>query len=568
MHRRAGCSCGLLEKDMDAMKATFDDGHFGLLEISEHEDIGTLNVNVVSVKDHVAYIALSHVWADGLGNPVANALPRCQLAHVATVAKELAQAAGYRNLPVWLDTLCCPVSSPAHRNQCLRLMRNIYRNAALVLVLDAQLAHFDSRYFGSVEICARLMFSGWSGRLWTLQEGALAQKLWVQLKDRAVDLNLVERDLDRMFKTDLIHHQLLMVLIAMLKRLRKFGWYGKSKADLNIGDIHIMLRTRSVTVPTDEPLCLRTCMNLEQSAVVQAPESERMAAFWQTMGASGRTLSNSIIFFAGPRLQSAGLRWAPTSFLGSDLWPGLPKPMYFDEVAVVSLDGLLVQLPAFEIASGAVLHEMDEVQWDNILEDVPPVFYVHAPGMSWYMIVPLEFALFGTVTTGSPLQKLLSQLGGQAVILQDQDFSEMKSGGNNVANGLIGTMSDGPGNVPSFFLQTAVYVHPVIGSLAYILQAGSHLVVLLEAETSSTSHIELPQNGYLSKTPRELARAIIGLAEAAIDADATLLQHLGGTKVAQEVAVRSVAECGLFFLAGRVEEVKRTWPREEKWCVN
>ena len=35
------------------------------------------------------YIAISHVWADGLGNVFSNSLPRCQIAYLDTLTKNL-----------------------------------------------------------------------------------------------------------------------------------------------------------------------------------------------------------------------------------------------------------------------------------------------------------------------------------------------------------------------------------------------------------------------------------------------------------------------------------------------
>lgn len=59
------------------------------------------------------------------------------------------------------------------------MMRQIYEQAKSVLIIDAQLAEIDPRPLDCVEICARVVFSPWMRRLWTLQEGAVARKLRV-----------------------------------------------------------------------------------------------------------------------------------------------------------------------------------------------------------------------------------------------------------------------------------------------------------------------------------------------------------------------------------------------------
>jgi hypothetical protein len=39
-------------------------------------------VDIIERKPDMAYVAISHVWSDGLGNVEANALPACQLMYI------------------------------------------------------------------------------------------------------------------------------------------------------------------------------------------------------------------------------------------------------------------------------------------------------------------------------------------------------------------------------------------------------------------------------------------------------------------------------------------------------
>lgn len=281
MHRQAGCTCNMLQVDNQALLATFEEGHMGLLDIRGESEPDSMTIDVVSSKGDKQYVALSHVWADGLGNPAANALPRCQLAHVARIVKKLEQASG-GPLILWLDTLCCPTTSPPHRQQCLLRMRDIYSQASHVLVLDAHLSYYNAGDLDSVEVCARLMFSGWTRRLWTLQEGALARKLWVQLKDRPVDMDAVESDVAQIYRERYIHNQLTLILISALKRLRKFGRHRQTRAR-DLLDVSMALQSRSVSVAADEAICLTLLMDIEQERVVSASQDRRMEAFWRSM---------------------------------------------------------------------------------------------------------------------------------------------------------------------------------------------------------------------------------------------------------------------------------------------
>ena len=175
-------------------------------------------------------------------------------------------------------------------------MKQIYEGADHVLVLDAQLSSLEMASIDHVEICTRLMFSGWTRRLWTLQEGTLARKLWVQLKDGPVDLDDVQAYVTHVFKTQHIHHALTVILAARLKRLRGLPWNRP-----NIMNMKLAIEDRSVTVASDEALCLCTCLNLDQSAVVHAEDPDRMVAFWTALGASGLPIPKHAIFFTGPR---------------------------------------------------------------------------------------------------------------------------------------------------------------------------------------------------------------------------------------------------------------------------
>ena len=61
-------------------------------------------------------------------------------------------------------------------------MRNTYRNANGVLVLDRELQELVAQGTSQMEIAFRMTFVGWARRLWTLQEAALAHRLFLQTK--------------------------------------------------------------------------------------------------------------------------------------------------------------------------------------------------------------------------------------------------------------------------------------------------------------------------------------------------------------------------------------------------
>ncbi len=79
------------------------------------------------------YVAISHVWSDGLGNPNHNSLPFCQIKRL----QELVQESTGKPLPFWIDTICVPLEERL-RGKAIANMAKVYRSAAAVLVLTAQ----------------------------------------------------------------------------------------------------------------------------------------------------------------------------------------------------------------------------------------------------------------------------------------------------------------------------------------------------------------------------------------------------------------------------------------------
>lgn len=183
---------------------------------------------------------------------------------------------------------------------------------------------------------------GWFRRLWTLQEGALAQEIYFLFRDGAISLDDIRQRYnaslgsirDRLMMTDIF--QEMQGLYAFFRE----GTHEKSaklgntavKAylpteprveytiDANVvqADIGILdksLLYRSVSVAADEPLCIATLMGLPLKHIQEASPEERMSLLWLCLSAKLGGIPTSIIFSQDARMTQAGFRWAPKSFL-------------------------------------------------------------------------------------------------------------------------------------------------------------------------------------------------------------------------------------------------------------
>ena len=174
-HSSSDCKCEELSVDDRAVENVLLKGQIPLLRIIPGESLSDLSLEIVPSQTGSQYVALSHVWADGLGNPYANALPRCQLLRLLSLLQRanmpVESGDSDQELLLWCDTLCCPVKPSEAKTRALVQMKRTYQDATMVLVLDASLQLFNGGLLSPEEMCTRISSTGWTRRLWTLQEG-------------------------------------------------------------------------------------------------------------------------------------------------------------------------------------------------------------------------------------------------------------------------------------------------------------------------------------------------------------------------------------------------------------
>lgn len=211
--------CGLVAPPMVDIKNCIEDDSIPLLRF-RHTKQGNFDIEVVRANFESRYVAVSHVWTGGLGNPDRNELFQCQLSTIAASGKQIRQiieGQRYPSIPnqfrrlyrkfklgdinlFWVDTLCIPVremnddvesdTSRRMRGKAIDRMTQIYAGAHSVLVIDPEIRHLDNEMLHTDpdQFYGRFIRSDWMRRCWTYQEGAMAGRLFTLLSSGLVYL--------------------------------------------------------------------------------------------------------------------------------------------------------------------------------------------------------------------------------------------------------------------------------------------------------------------------------------------------------------------------------------------
>lgn len=209
-HEEATCKCPLMRISEEELIDMIKNGDTPLVSFKKDPNNGEYSISLVAANPHSLkiiapkrvpyYIAISHVWSSGRGNPKENSLHLCQLKAICAYIDKISYRASSNNgflkdksWVFWMDTLCIPVSknedAKAMKKKAIGHMDVVYANAEKVLVLDRELEETSHLDLNLQELFARIRISSWMTRCWTLQEAALAQHLSIQFSDGNLDMS-------------------------------------------------------------------------------------------------------------------------------------------------------------------------------------------------------------------------------------------------------------------------------------------------------------------------------------------------------------------------------------------
>lgn len=301
---------------------------------------------------HVPYIAISHVWSQGLGNHRTNAIPVCQFRRLQHLANLLVPAQ-LHPVSFWIDTICVPLS-PGPREVAIKSMRTVYRDAIAVLVVDSTLTELLGS-MSNQELLLRIKAAPWAQRLWTYQEACLAKDLCFQIggldKVALRSERLVtdgcgptggesENSMDAIVNatatatpnacSDSIsspapfshqRHLLEYVSTYLLTEAASLQILSSSATqdfrDLRYLSRQLALRTTSRLA--DEAICVSTLLGLQPADVMIAADGravkgeERMKRLWELL--PPEQVPAEILFCNRPFYEEMGCGWMPKSLL-------------------------------------------------------------------------------------------------------------------------------------------------------------------------------------------------------------------------------------------------------------
>ncbi|OCL05977.1 hypothetical protein AOQ84DRAFT_412145 [Glonium stellatum] len=399
--------CRFVHVNIQAVQKIIEKGGVPLISI-ETLSSGGLELRVRAATARDRYIAISHVWSDGLGNPALNALPRCQLerldfyfrnlphpsststmsnfSHVhsfASISVDLARMSFIfrrksRPTLFWMDTLCIPVGDDAKaqelKNRAINQMAFIYSMASQVLILDSALQLSRIGGLQKSELLARINYSGWMGRCWTLQEGALTPFCYFQCADGA--LNPLAHFPQWLEDEDLMDSSLakfrLMTLWQATKIFRSFPrsiskkwkppsvWGPWFNAQLNVWSVTLSMR-RKAKMPT------KPCQDIMEEMVYRSMFNTCI----RYLHVSGYSRSNA---FFPERTSNGNARWIQHLVA---VWNLLAKRSTTKSEDVPAIFANLLGFNSYQILKLSPEERLRAILWSC---DVLPLSLLYNPG--------------------------------------------------------------------------------------------------------------------------------------------------------------------------------------------
>jgi len=298
-HRVSGCQCSPLMPDLIELQRILLAGDIPLVSVKTEEARPELMVHSFSKTDPQDYIAISHVWVDGMGGLPTQGLLECQVRWLNTVVSQVPERTGEEN-KFWIDTLCIPREPKDVYYKALDRIREVYIYASNTLVVD-RLIRTCPPEAPTETLYAHIYMSAWMQRMWTYEEAALSRNLIFVLEGDRFHTFKIKTQPSMMHTVSVVWR----VLAAELNRLRP------DKDNFNIGHVYRAFRWRLTNATGEEFLSVAGMLDLDTPNLMKAEGAERTRNFWTML----RNLPLDIPILDGPKLAIEGFRWAPRTMM-------------------------------------------------------------------------------------------------------------------------------------------------------------------------------------------------------------------------------------------------------------
>jgi hypothetical protein len=345
-HVLEDCQCEFVGASSRELADIIQDEQIPVIDMASNGAIAERNIRIRTLQEGMKYVALSHVWADGLGNPIADSLPMCQLTRLSEYVKVVLPDHRF----LWCDTLCVPKKPPQLRRKAIWKMRDIYEKAYVVLILDASLRS-ASLSCSAEELMMRVTCSGWMRRLWTFQENILAKKLRVVLRDGIANINnaaskIYTQHPGQPITAACYHHSIGLeasvfyrTVIPAEERLLKEPDIPQG---VSIGSVWESLQWRTTSWLSDEPICLAVALAIDLPLVLDTAEDQRMKKIFSLT----KGWPPYLIFAEYERFPEPGWKWAPRTLMHPKSM-STPKLHHMNYTTCWHKEGLIVEFPGF-----------------------------------------------------------------------------------------------------------------------------------------------------------------------------------------------------------------------------
>jgi hypothetical protein len=248
----------------------------------------------------------------------------------------------------------------------MTLMSQTYRDALAVLVLDRELQRLDTAMISILEQDIVLAFVGWTRRLWTLQEAALAKKLYIQTlhishkleHEKPIQSKWQHLLSQICFQEDItaFTRSRIPSMMTLTKTILESSQAGPSTFPIStnmtvLQRLALAVQHRTTSKVDDEPLILATTLGLSIDPILSVHERDaRMAALFVLV----HDIPADIIFdHTWKRITNAPFRWAPRTLLG---FPRLQLHATFGTAALCDERGLHACYQGFvaDVAAGGI----------------------------------------------------------------------------------------------------------------------------------------------------------------------------------------------------------------------